>query len=168
MIAEHRIPVFWSRVNVRGPDDCWEWLRGKSEGYGSFANTNGSDRAHRISYELLVGPVPEGLELDHLCRNRCCVNPAHLEPVTRRENILRGDGLTANRARKTHCIRGHEFTPENTRWKGTRRNCRECERIWLRERVKQEPAEDRRVRWREEKRKYRQRTRSLARLDGPR
>jgi hypothetical protein len=82
---------FWRHV-VRDPDtECWEWTAArKNGGYGSFAIGKGNVYAHRFAYEMLVGPIPEGLELDHLCRNRGCVNPDHLEPVTRQVNVLRG------------------------------------------------------------------------------
>ena len=92
------------------------------------------DFAHRVVYEILVGPIPVGLELDHLCRNRACVNPDHLEPVTTRTNLLRGYSPWACRARQTHCKRGHEFTPENTYGTGDgRRYCRTCRRAHHRE-----------------------------------
>ncbi len=89
---------------------CWVWDRGL-DGYG-YGRMRGR-RAHRVSYELHVGPIPEGLDLDHLCRVRNCVNPAHLEPVTRAENVLRGVSRPAENARKTHCIHGHALTPDN-------------------------------------------------------
>jgi HNH endonuclease len=120
---------FWAKVDRRGPDECWPWL-GKlgTTGYGHFTVSYRGHPAHRLAYELVNGPVPDTLVMDHLCRNRGCCNPAHLEPVTNRENILRGVGLPAVHFAKTHCPRGHEYTPENTRWSrgGTTRNCRTC------------------------------------------
>jgi hypothetical protein len=113
---------------------CWEWLYARRrDGYGYVnAVVNGRRRpvtAHRVYYERYVGPIPEGLQLDHLCRNRGCVNPAHLEPVTQRENILRGESPAAKQARQTHCKYGHPFSAENTRRdKKGARWCRACER----------------------------------------
>ncbi|MEU4967832.1 HNH endonuclease signature motif containing protein [Streptomyces smyrnaeus] len=122
-------------------NECWEWTGELSEkGYGRTQRKGRYTGAHRAVYEHLVGPIPEGLVLDHLCRNPPCVNPAHLEPVTNRDNILRGIGVGAINAQKTHCIRGHEFTPENTlrlgpNWPGgpDRRACRTCRRAKNRE-----------------------------------
>lgn len=127
---------FWTKVDSSG--DCWEWLADKTNGYGRFViGNNKKVRAHRFAYERLVGEIPEGLVIDHLCRNRACVNPKHMEVVTNRENILRGEGLTAINARKTHCNRGHKFTSENTRPNGVNgkgRKCRECANSKQRER----------------------------------
>lgn len=125
---------FWANVDRRGPDECWEWTGGKiSAGYGHLiiSKAEGSHRAHRYSYELLVGPIPDGLEIDHLCENRACVNPAHLEAVTHQTNMVRAStSLVGINARKTHCPRGHEYSPGNTyvQPNGGRR-CRECARI---------------------------------------
>jgi hypothetical protein len=130
---------FWAKVDKNGPNGCWLWTAALTSaapgqaGYGLFTERKPKGvRAHRFAYELLVGPIPEGLQLDHLCRVRHCVNPAHLEPVTQRENILRSPVTPPGiNARKTHCKHGHEFTPENTyREKRTnKRHCRECHRI---------------------------------------
>jgi hypothetical protein len=114
------------------------WLYGGTltpDGYGNsrFAGTN-ERYVHRAAWELANGPIPAGMTIDHLCRVRSCYNPSHLEPVTKRENTLRGIGPTAVHARQTHCIRGHEFTPENTATdhRGGRR-CRACTALWARE-----------------------------------
>lgn len=121
---------FWARVDRGSEIDCWPWLAGtRSTGYGSFYDGSRNVSAHRWAYELLVGPIPEGMVLDHRCRNRLCVNPAHLDPTTNRENVLRGVGHTAMNARKTHCKHGHEFTPENTYENKGMRYCRACNRI---------------------------------------
>ena len=107
---------FWPKV--RKTDGCWEWLANRTKSGHGHIGTGGANPkkvyAHRVAYELLIGPIPDGLELDHICRNPGCVNPAHLEAVTHRENVLRGFSPTAHNARKTHCKRGHEFTDANT------------------------------------------------------
>lgn len=133
--AEER---FWSNVVKGAVTDCWPWtgrLNKKEHGYGRISVNGKSMQAHVYAYCLLVGPVPKGLELDHLCRNHLCVNPAHLEPVTHRVNSLRGISIQAINARKTHCLRGHEFTPENTaRTREGGRKCKACRRAAYRAR----------------------------------
>lgn len=84
------------------------------DGYGNFYYERHNVAAHRFAYELEVGPIPDGLQIDHLCRNRACVRPSHLEPVTQFENWRRGEAPSVTNALKTHCKRGHEFTRENT------------------------------------------------------
>ena len=121
---------FWSKVDLSAPNGCWLWTAGKFiNGYGAFRLGNRTVYAHRFSYEALVGPIPPELQIDHLCRVRRCVNPAHLEPVTCRENTLRGDTSAAHNAAKTECPQGHPYDEENTYLdpKGGRR-CRECAR----------------------------------------
>lgn len=109
---------------------CWVYTGYiKPEGYGEGYLNGAKVYVHRVAYENLVGPIPEGLQLDHLCRNRACFNPLHLEPVTSRENTMRGENWSAKRAVQTECLRGHAFTDENTyvRPNGTRW-CKECGR----------------------------------------
>ena len=113
------------KIDVDG--DCWLWTGFiDRSGYGRSTFGERTLYIHRAAYELLVGPIPVGLTLDHLCRKRSCCNPDHLEPVTNAENMRRGTGPAAINARKTHCKRGHEFTPENTYRDGGRRVCRTC------------------------------------------
>ena len=119
---------FWAKVLIG--DGCWLWTGAKRKGYGLFgeAGKGVTRQAHTIAYNILEGPSPLGLEPDHLCRDHSCIRPDHLEWITHRENVLRGEGMAAHRARQTHCTRGHELTLENTRmFRGTRR-CRECSR----------------------------------------
>ena len=126
-MLDRTVPArFANKVTVQ-PDGCWHWTAGRTpDGYGKFWSNGGYAYAHRWAYELLVGPIPDGLALDHLCRVRHCVNPQHLEPVTTAENASRGEGITAANERKTHCLRGHEFTPENTYERPEGRRCRTC------------------------------------------
>jgi len=102
---------FWSYVQKT--DDCWIWIGVRSGGYGRYTFRGKLTGAHRFYYELVNGPIAEGLQIDHLCRNRACVNPDHLEPVTIGENVLRGIGRSAQNARKTECLRGHPLNGSN-------------------------------------------------------
>jgi len=121
------IERLWSRVDKRGPDECWNWTHTSrmADGRGLIYWNGRTMMVYRVVYELLRGPVPAGLQLDHLCRNPQCVNPAHLEAVTCRENIRRGSRATAKA-----CQRGHPFDEHNTQWVhgpcGRRRQCRSC------------------------------------------
>lgn len=121
---------FWSKVDAVGP--CWLWTAGTNPlGYGRYNLTwrNGKPQglvlAHRHAWQSLVGPIPEGLVLDHLCRVPACVNPDHLEPVTQAENIRRGYGYSAQCARRVHCPNGH---PLDGALGNGRRYCLTCNR----------------------------------------
>lgn len=130
---------FYDSYEPEPNSGCWLWTGTMNAlGYGRMwardaTKPNGwrSTSAHRYSYEVHVGPIPDGLCLDHKCRVRCCVNPAHLEPVTQAENVRRGIAGAVNRARLqsiTHCPQGHEYNAENTRTTRGQRECRACGR----------------------------------------
>ena len=119
---------FQSRITI-DPSGCWLWTGNKNDsGYGLTIVEKKQRRIHRVVYEALVGPIPQGLVIDHLCRVRNCCNPEHLEPVTSQINMLRGVSPLAEKASWTHCVNGHEFTPDNTyiHKKRNTRNCRTC------------------------------------------
>jgi hypothetical protein len=117
---------FWPKIDRSG--ECWIWLGAvHRNGYGKFYFEGRVRLAHRVAYEMFVGAIPTDLELDHLCRVPACVNPDHLEPVTRRENQRRGEGFIGQRITATHCVHGHEFTTANTYVnKRGGRECRRC------------------------------------------
>jgi hypothetical protein len=114
-------------MNLHG--NCINYSGSKyPNGYGRVWWDNRKHRlAHVVAWELMRGPVPAGLQIDHLCRNRACINPNHMEPVTSRENTLRGNAPSAKWAKRTHCENGHEFTPDNTIVRSNHgRRCRTC------------------------------------------
>lgn len=116
-------------------DGCWNWQgRKMRNGYGVICIWSGQRPTHRVAWEALREPIPDGMQIDHLCRNRLCFNPDHLEPVTQRENLLRGETVSGINARKTHCLRGHELIPENLYRGGNKRICRACTRLRQNER----------------------------------
>lgn len=147
----------WAKVDKRGPDECWPWTAGRTAaGYGQLGDSDGTKRyAHRAVYELTLGPIPDGAQLDHTCHNadpacaggstclhRRCVNPAHLEVVTQQENIARGRGHGS----ETHCPAGHPYDEANT-YRPARggRLCRACARDRDRQRVRPYDPEKRRA-----------------------
>jgi len=138
---------FVAKVERPNAEACWTWTGAiEKTGYGRFYDGNKAVLAHRWSYEFWVAPIAAGLQIDHLCRNRACVNPKHLQAVSQLVNILRGEGITAVNAEKTHCDRGgHEFTPENTyvRTRNGRpwRECWTCRREINREYKRRKRAE---------------------------
>lgn len=145
-LNQQTLTDFFSRIVVSTTDfhdgiPCWQWTAYITHyGYGQMSHKAKPFKAHRVSFTWFVQAIPEGLVLDHLCRNRKCVNPAHLEITTIGENVMRGETLPAAYLDRTHCDRGHEFTPENTTIRddprglpGTYRRCMECQRILARE-----------------------------------
>jgi hypothetical protein len=124
MLGKPPVERFWDYVS-KAPNSCWPWTGTRDEkGYGRHYVGRDQLKAHRYSYELLVGPIPAGLVIDHLCRNTSCVNPDHLEPVTNRENNRRGAVLI------TACPQGHPYDERNTVLDGKgHRTCRECRRV---------------------------------------
>lgn len=140
--VEHRLNAsdinrFLTKIEPSTPDDCWVWNGGhfQQTHYAMFSVRRDDGKwvpttAHRIAWTLFNEEAPvTGMHIDHLCRNRWCVNPWHLEQVTPQTNTLRGEGPSAKCAQQTHCVHGHEFTDENTyRRPNGRRECRECMR----------------------------------------
>jgi hypothetical protein len=136
-VTRRYLPVktfFYQNVALPDENGCMLWTRSLTwDGYAQFKSRRYPGRyAHRMAYELMVGPIPEGLQLDHLCKVRNCVTPDHLEPVTHAENTRRSDAGKATGAMqraKTHCPHGHEYTPENTGVYKGRRYCKKCKLI---------------------------------------
>lgn len=125
----------FSKINFDGPirpgmeDCCWEWTAATAKGYGRFSVDGRLEQAHRVMYVRVHGPIPEGLHLDHLCTNRRCVRPSHLEIVTNRENVLRGESFCAANAGKSHCPAGHSYDGANVYLAPNgHRKCRTCQR----------------------------------------
>jgi hypothetical protein len=117
---------FWSKVE--GSGDCLVWAGAKSDqGYGTFNYMGENMPVQRAAYLLTYGAIPQGLQIDHLCRNRLCANPQHLEAVTQKENLLRGETIPAINLAKTHCVNGHKFISSNTIYRHRGNSiCRTC------------------------------------------
>ena len=116
---------FWARITKT--ETCWLWHPLARHGYGKFWDKGKDIPAHRFAYEYLVGPIPKPLTVDHLCKVRNCVNPAHMELVTLSVNVMRGSGPAATNKKKTHCHMGHPFSEENTYRCKVGRHCRACD-----------------------------------------
>lgn len=112
---------------------CWIWTACRSQnGYGKTWLRGKYEYAHRAMYTVMVGPIPDDQVLDHLCRVRACVNPGHLEPVSHRENLARGENFIAGVMSRVTCVNGHNYTPENTKYEGATRSrrCLTCRRAY--------------------------------------
>ncbi len=123
------IDTFWKNVDIRQFDECWNWKRAISDnGYGVVYFNKKNTYAHRVAYADQISPILKGKVVDHLCRNRACCNPSHLEAVSQQTNILRGKGIAAINSAKTSCINGHPYNEQNTyiRPDGTGRHCLVC------------------------------------------
>lgn len=132
---------YWSKVAKRGPDECWPWLaKCTAKGYGQFSVNRTMVPAHRWGYEQSVGPIPDGLTLDHLCRNEWCQNPAHMEPVTSGENSRRAIAHDSYQRNKPACPQGHPYEGENVHHYNGKRVCRTCKREKMRARRAAEKA----------------------------
>jgi len=140
----------WEKIIPEPNSGCWLWIGATNRtGHGQIRIGGHNRPPHRVMYEMIHGPVPAELDMDHLCRVPCCVNPTHVEPVTHLENVARGDA-GKHWSDRDRCKHGHLFTPENTRWQGKARRCRECtkrssnEYYWRRGRALREAGINRR------------------------
>lgn len=130
MWNDSRLPQrFWNKL-YRAPSGCWEWQAYTWNGYAQYHHEGRTRQGYRVAYEVLIGPIPNGMSIDHLCRNRGCCNPSHLEPVSPGTNTRRGNGQSYKNSLKTHCPQGHPYSEENTyvtirRGRG-HRHCRKC------------------------------------------
>jgi hypothetical protein len=145
------LECFWRHVDKNGPGGCWLWTGAlDSNGYGRFGTWFGDDHrtvgAHVYAYLISVGPIPDGLELDHVydrgCHHKHCCNPLHLEPVTHSENVRRAWAVGGRYSSKTHCPQGHEYNAENTLYRGPNKRKRFC-RVCNRERMRRHRASSR-------------------------
>lgn len=128
---ESKVNRFFEKLYIEQNTGCWIWTAQKNKfGYSLFRGFKSiSQSGHIFSYKFFKGGIPEGLELDHLCKNRSCVNPNHLEPVTHFINLERANHWSIKNKNKTHCIRGHEFNQENTYLLNGLRRCRVCKKL---------------------------------------
>lgn len=129
---EQKVETFWKHVDRSGGDNaCWPWTSWmNSKGYGKFKLCGWHSSAHRIAYAVTHGEIPEGYDIDHICNNRACCNPSHLQAISHRENVLRSENTIAGRqSRQTHCKRGHPLSGDNLLMEGNKRFCRECKRL---------------------------------------
>lgn len=142
------------KIRIEASSGCWLWTGTKTNGYGRIARGHQWEEdalTHRVAYESFVGPIPDGQEIHHLCENRLCCCPSHLRAVTYREHIVeltKGNAAYLN-ARKTHCIKGHEYTPANTlimHWHNNSRRCRVCRNAYESKRKRNKRARDRAIR----------------------
>lgn len=134
--GDPRLPErFWDKVQIvpeasAYPGPCWIWTAALSpDGYARYHLDGWTQKAHRVAYAALVGPIPDSLQGDHLCRVTMCVNPVHIDPVPPRENVMRSNGLAARNAAAEACVNGHPFTPANIYLtRAGKRACRSCDR----------------------------------------